>query len=113
MHLRQMSLAALASLALVGAAAAQPMHDMPGMSHAAPLPAKSGSATGVIRGLQPDKNTVTIEHTPIAAFGWPGMTMGFKVQSSKLLTGLKVGAKVRFEVKMVDHQAVITKLTPL
>ncbi|MEW6597451.1 MAG: copper-binding protein [Pseudomonadota bacterium] len=113
MHLRHMSLAAMASLALVGAAAAQPMHDMPGMNHAAPLPAKSGLATGVIRGLQPDKNTVTIEHTPIDAFGWPGMTMGFKVKSSKLLTGLKVGDKIRFEVEMLDHKAVITKLTPL
>lgn len=113
MHLRHLSLAALASLGLVGAAAAQPMHDMPGMHHAAPLPAKSGAATGVIRSLQPDKNTVTIEHTPIAAFGWPGMTMGFKVQSSKLLTRLKIGDKIRFEVKMVDRQAVITKLSPL
>jgi Cu(I)/Ag(I) efflux system protein CusF len=56
---------------------------------------------------------VTIEHTPIAAFGWPGMTMGFKVKSSKLLTGLKVGDKIRFEVEMLDHKAVITKLTPL
>lgn len=109
MTLRKTLVAALATYCATTAAVAQPMPNMEGMNHASPMAEKSGSAVGVIRAIQAERNTVTIEHAPITGLGWPGMTMPFKLKSPALLKGLKVGAKVRFDVQMIDHQAVITK----
>lgn len=110
MTLRKCLIAAFAAFSAAATAIAQPMHNMDGMNHASPVAEKSGSATGVIRLIQADRNSVTIEHSPITGLGWPGMTMPFKLKSPDMLKGLKVGAKVRFDVQMIDHQAVITKI---
>ncbi|HYN55537.1 MAG TPA: efflux RND transporter periplasmic adaptor subunit [Methylotenera sp.] len=42
---------------------------------------------------------VTLNHEPIAALGWPSMTMGFKVKESKQLEKLKAGDEVEFDLK--------------
>lgn len=110
MTLRTSLVAAL--VAVAAAAAAQPMPNMEGTNHVPPPAETSGSAVGVIRAIQADKNRVTIEHAPITGLGWPGMTMPFKLKSPALLKGLKVGSKVRFDVQMIDHQAVITQISP-
>ncbi len=76
--------------------AAKPVADMPGM----PMPAtatKTGKGTGVITEIDAKAGTVTIKHQPIAALGWPAMTMGFKASPPSLLAGLKVGQKIGFD----------------
>lgn len=91
-------IAAMAALALGGPAFAQADHDMskmPGMGQ----PAAAGAqGAGVIKKLDPKGGSVTLQHGPIAALGWPAMTMPFKADPG-LLTGLKVGQQVSFTVK--------------
>ncbi len=41
---------------------------------------------------------VTLNHEPIAALGWPSMTMGFKVKDNKQLSNLKAGDEVEFDL---------------
>lgn len=77
-------------------AAAKPMADMPGMPASA---TKTGKGTGVITEIDAKSGTVTIKHQPIAALGWPAMTMGFKATPASLLKDLKVGQKIGFDAK--------------
>ncbi|MFT4936377.1 MAG: Cu(I)/Ag(I) efflux system protein CusF [Pseudoalteromonas distincta] len=91
-------LAAVAALALGGPAFAQAGHDMskmPGMGQ----PAAAGAqGAGVVKKLDAKAGSVTLQHGPIAALGWPAMTMPFKADPA-LLQGLKVGQQVSFTVK--------------
>jgi len=93
----KMILAAASALALAGPAFAQAGHDMsdmPGMGQSA----TGAQGAGVVRQLNAKSGSVTLQHGPIAALGWPAMTMPFKADPA-LLKGLKVGQQVSFTVK--------------
>lgn len=99
--MKPLIIALSAALALAGAQAvsAAAMADMKGM--AMPGPAlKSGKGTGVVMAIDSAAGTVTIQHGPIAAIGWPGMTMAFKASPSTMLKTLKVGQKIGFDVSI-------------
>jgi Cu(I)/Ag(I) efflux system protein CusF len=100
MRAHLLALATILSFTAAEAALAQPVAkpraDMPGMSTPASA-TKTGKGTGVITEIDPKAGTVTIKHQPIAALGWPAMTMGFKAKPATLLTGLKVGQKIGFD----------------
>ncbi len=71
------------------------------------------NAEGTINAIDTKKGTVSIAHGPIETLKWPGMTMNFKVANAALLTGLKPGAAVAFEiVERAPGEWVITKITP-
>ena len=53
--------------------------------------------TGVLKAVNVQAGKVQIAHQPIAALGWPAMTMWF-VLRSPLPQDLKVGDGVRFEL---------------
>ena len=53
-------------------------------------------ASGVVRKSDAAQATATIAHEPIAALGWPAMTMTFKVKDNAVLARLKPGKSVRF-----------------
>ena len=53
--------------------------------------------TGVLKAVNEQAGKVQIAHQPIAALGWPAMTMWF-VLRSPLPQELKVGDGVRFEM---------------
>jgi Cu(I)/Ag(I) efflux system protein CusF len=89
--------------------AAKPMADMPGMSMPASA-TKTGKGTGVITEIDAKAGTVTIKHHPIAALGWPAMTMGFKATPASLLKDLKVGQKIGFEAKQGSGLPEITAI---
>jgi Cu(I)/Ag(I) efflux system protein CusF len=89
-------IAAVAILATAGPALAQAHHDMGAMDHGAKPSGAQG--VGVIKKLDAKAGSVTLQHGPIPALGWPSMTMGFKADPA-LLTGVKVGQKVSFTVK--------------
>lgn len=96
-------LGSLAALALSSAAIAQ---DHAG--HGQPAAATSlVSGTGVVKKVDAKSGTVTIDHGPIKALNWGAMTMPFKVADAALLSGLKVGAKVSFQLK--DQKIVAIK----
>ena len=100
MSARLLALATILTFTFVETAAAQPaakpMADMPGMSMPASA-TKTGRGTGVITEIDPKAATLTLKHQPIAALGWPAMTMSFKAAPPSLLKGLKVGQKIGFD----------------
>ena len=81
------------------------------------MPAASGqsiSATGKVNAIMASERKVNITHDPIPALDWPGMTMDFRLADSANLEGIKVGAKVEFQLrKASDGVYEIESLKPL
>jgi Cu(I)/Ag(I) efflux system protein CusF len=102
-------LAGLLAFGAGSAASAAAMKDMKGM--AAPG-ARSGKGVGVIKGVDAKAGTVTIQHGPIPAVGWPGMTMAFAVKPATLLKTAKVGQTVGFDLTVGVGPPTITALRP-
>ena len=96
------------TLTTAGAAAADDMSNMKGMS-AAPA-AKHGQGTGVIKAIDPRAGTITIQHGPIPAVSWPAMTMTFKAKPASLLNGLNVGQKITFDTTVTGMSADVTSV---
>lgn len=65
---------------------------------------------GEIRKLDPAAGLVVLKHGDIPNLAMPGMTMGFDVADKKMLNGLKVGDKVRFQAEMIKGKATVTEL---
>lgn len=96
-------LGSLAALALSTSAVAQ-NH----AGHGQPTAASAAvTGAGVVKKVDAKAGTVTIDHGPIKALNWGAMTMPFKVSDASLLNGLKVGAKVSFQLK--DQKIVAIK----
>ncbi|HEY8189057.1 MAG TPA: copper-binding protein [Micavibrio sp.] len=75
------------------------MHDMKGMGEKAADNAAASNlieATGKINSIDAEKHTVNVSHDPIAALGWPKMTMEFPIAKDVDLSGFKVGDDVEF-----------------
>lgn len=105
--------AAAALAAFAGLPLAQSAHDS---HHQAQAPAKKDkaaaqthNAVGVVKSVNAEKGTVTIAHEPVASLNWPGMTMGFKPQDTKLLERLKPGQKIQFRFVQQGKDYVITQ----
>lgn len=67
--------------------------------------ADTAEAIGQIKSVDAKASTVTIHHGPIAALGWPAMTMTFKA-SADVLQAAKVGQMVKFTLKTPDNEIV-------
>jgi Cu/Ag efflux protein CusF len=63
-----------------------------------------------VRKVDLGKGLVVLKHGEIANLGMPPMTMGFNVANKKMLKGLKVGQKVKFQAEIVDGKATVTEL---
>lgn len=78
--------------------------------------ASDSTATGLpvvdaeVRKVDLSRGMVILKHGDIPNLGMPGMTMGFDVVDKKMLEGLKVGQKVRFQADMVGGRATVTEL---
>lgn len=77
---------------------------------AAPGAAPVYRTTGVV--VEADSGSVTLEHAPVPALKWPGMTMPFKVTDPKLLKGLKPGQAVRFGFDQHGDDYRLTEIAP-
>jgi Cu(I)/Ag(I) efflux system membrane protein CusA/SilA len=80
-------------------------------------PATSASARsamplvdGEIRKLDADKGLIVLKHGEIANLAMPPMTMGFDVADKKMLKGLKVGDKVKFQANAIGGKATVTEI---
>ena len=62
---------------------------------------------GVVRALIPEITVVVITHDDIKGF-MPAMTMGFRTQDPQIFRGIAVGDVVRFTLKGVPPNMVIT-----
>ena len=97
------------TLAASGAANAQDaMKGMPGTSSSA---VKHGQGTGVIKALDPESGSLTLQHGPIPAVSWPAMTMTFKAKPA-LLKGLKIGQTIDFDCDVKGMAAEVTAVRP-
>jgi Cu(I)/Ag(I) efflux system membrane protein CusA/SilA len=82
---------------------------------AAPLPSAASAAAmplvqGEVRKLDLNQGLVVLRHGDIPNLAMPPMTMGFDVADRKMLQGLKVGDKVRFQAEMIKGKATVTEL---
>ena len=99
------------SAALAFAGAALGATNLPEHGAAPSVAAESTYAgVGVVRKVDAAEGRVTLQHDPIAALGWPAMTMAFNVKDRKLLAGLAPGRKVRFAFEQQGAGYVITAL---
>lgn len=70
---------------------------------------KHGMATGTVTAIDPAKGTITLDHGAMSGLGWSAMTMGFTAKP-ELLSGIKVGDKVDFEIDWDGKAGTITKI---
>jgi Cu(I)/Ag(I) efflux system protein CusF len=96
----------------LGAASAALADDMAGMAMSGAPAAKHGQGKGVIKAIDANARTLTIQHGPIPAVGWPAMTMTFKAKPAKLLAGLKVGETIGFDTTVRGMAAAVTAVRP-
>lgn len=72
------------------------------------------AATEWVRGevvkLDPARSKITLKHAPIKLVKMEAMTMPFKVKDVAVLTPLKVGDKVSFEVLEHDSELIVQKI---
>ncbi|HJX17823.1 MAG TPA: copper-binding protein [Acidiferrobacterales bacterium] len=81
-----------------------------GLAAADNAAATAVSATGVVVQVKADEGRVKINHDPIPALKWPGMTMFFRVKDQAVLAGIAAGDKVRFELEKGATGMVITRM---
>jgi len=71
------------------------------------------TGNGTVVSVDAAAKKIVLAHAPIAALGWPAMTMGFAVEDPSLLSGLQQGQKVRFDFRTQNNAAVIVDIEPL
>ncbi|WP_439569632.1 copper-binding protein [Sphingopyxis sp.] len=76
---------------------------------AMPAETKHGKGTATVTAIDTAKGQVTLDHSAIAELEWPPMTMGFAAKP-ELLTNIKVGDKVAFELDWDGKAGTVTKL---
>ena len=64
--------------------------------------------TGVVLGIDKANGKVKLTHEPIAALGWPKMTMFFRLKDSALADQVKEGEKVEFYLEKAGSGYVIS-----
>jgi Cu/Ag efflux protein CusF len=70
---------------------------------------KHGKGVGTVTEIDAAKSMVTLDHGDIAELQWPAMKMGFSIKS-ELLSGIKVGDKVKFEIDWDGKAGTVTKI---
>lgn len=70
---------------------------------------KHGMAAGTVTAIDPAKGTITLDHGAMSGLGWSAMTMGFTAKP-ELLSGIKVGDKVNFEIDWDGTAGTVTKI---
>jgi len=65
---------------------------------------------GEVRKIDVQKNLIVLRHGDIPNLAMPAMTMGFEVADKKILDGLKVGDKVKFQAEAIKGKAMVTEL---
>lgn len=103
--------ALLVALPATGIASSQPPAQ--GAIKAAPANPADIPGIGVIKAIDESDDAITVHHEPIAALGWPEMTMLLKVASPDLLVGIKVGDKIQFTLRPDETNTIITSIKRL
>jgi Cu/Ag efflux protein CusF len=65
---------------------------------------------GVVRAVLPEINVVIVTHEQISGY-MPAMTMGFRARDPKVYEGLEVGDSIRFTIRGIPPNVLITEIT--
>jgi Cu(I)/Ag(I) efflux system protein CusF len=65
---------------------------------------------GVVRKVDPARNSITLAHERIASLNWPPMVMAFAVKDKALFDKLQAGRKVEFEFVQQGKEYLITSV---
>lgn len=107
-----LTLSLLAAMSAAPLALAQSGHKHGDHMSAAPAAVEQAAqGKGLLKKIDAAKGVVTLTHEPIAALGWPAMTMDLKVRDKKLLEGFKPGQAIVFDLEKAGDGYVISKLT--
>lgn len=109
------SLTAVVSLTLAfGLPVAQAQEGGHGAGHGAvatPVASTRVQGMGSVKKVMADKKMIKLTHDPIAALGWPAMTMNFTVAPAVSLAGYKAGQAVHFTLeKQANGSYLITEM---
>lgn len=85
----------------------------PASTPSAPASQPDVRGIGLVKTIDTTRDSITVHHEPIAALGWPAMTMVLDVASPQLLTGVKVGDRIRFTLQPGSGYSIITSITPI
>jgi Cu(I)/Ag(I) efflux system membrane fusion protein len=77
---------------------------------AAVAPAAAEHHVNGVVSAAPDGGMITLEHEPVPALKWPGMTMPFQLDKPDLGKGLKPGDKVHFSFRQQGDASVVTAI---
>lgn len=107
------SLLAVLALAIAVPAYAQTDQTEPGVAadHAPARtpPGQTAQGVGEIKAVDAKGGTITLHHGPIAAIGWPAMTMTFHA-TPEVLAAARPGQRVAFT--LAPDQSLVTAITP-
>jgi len=70
---------------------------------------RSWSVRGVVRGVSPEMKLIFVTHEEIPGVMGP-MTMGFRMDDSKLSRGLNPGDRIQFTLKETGNELVLVAL---
>jgi Cu/Ag efflux protein CusF len=67
-------------------------------------------ASGTVKSIAENHESLRIFHDPIPSLGWPSMNMPFEVVDHELTHSLEVGDKVNFEFVQKEGKSIIVKM---
>jgi Cu/Ag efflux protein CusF len=74
--------------------------------------AQAALVDGSVEKIDQAAGKITLNHGPIKNLDMDAMKMVFRVKDPEMLTGLKVGQRVRFEADRVNGQITVTRIEP-
>jgi Cu(I)/Ag(I) efflux system protein CusF len=111
---RTLTLTAALAVGLLGAAAPAAAQSAATPTTAAPAapaaPNTPAMTLAQIRRIDAAAGKITLKHDEIANLEMPPMTMVFQIRDAALLTGLSVGAQVRFLAEKIGGAYVVTAI---
>jgi len=67
-------------------------------------------ASGIVKSIADNHESLRIFHDPIPSLGWPSMNMPFEVVDHELTHSLEIGDKVNFEFIQKEGKNIITRI---
>lgn len=74
------------------------------------IPGAGITGTGIVQGIDKTNGKLKLTHDPIAALGWPKMTMFFRLKDRALADQVREGDKVEFSLEQAASGYVISAL---
>ena len=103
----------LFALAVTFAQPGVPAEEAHGNQHGMEQTGPAVKMHGVVNSINTAAGRVNITHEPVPELKWPSMKMNFKAQDPAMLSELKPGMTVDFEIQKMGHQYLITRIAPV